>query len=114
VQPAVDDVPGERVAAVVDVRAQRIEVAVQRLRLARLAAVERAVGALEALGLAAMDLAAITPPFVDDDGSHAGFHQRLRTAHAGRPGADDDHSRGAHVVGHVGASVMMASPSSAK
>ena len=58
-----------------------------------LAAVELGVGPLEALGLAAVDLAAVAPAFVDHDRPHAGLDQRLRGAHAGRAGADDHDAR---------------------
>lgn len=89
-------VPGQGLAAVVHLGAQRIEVLVQGLGLGRFAAVQLGIGPLEAFGLAAVDLAAVAPAFVDDDGPQACGHHGLRGAHAGRPRSHDDDARDGH------------------
>ncbi len=66
VQRAVIDVPGERFRSILDVWAQHLEVPVQRLRLCRLEAVELGGFAAEILWLAAIDLPAVLPSFIDD------------------------------------------------
>ena len=82
--------PGQRVRAVVDAARQRVEVAVQGGRLAGLEAVQFLRRAAEAVGLAAVDLAAAAPTLVDHDRAQAGGDEPLGGARPGGAGADDN------------------------
>src|SRR5258708_28649655 len=88
------DIPDQCLRQIIDLALQRIKALMQRSGPLSFSAVQRFVAARKTFRLPPIDLATVTPPFIDDRRSQPRFNQRLRGAHARRPRADNHYTRG--------------------
>src|SRR5258708_12378304 len=88
------DIPDQCLRQIIDLALQRIKALMQRSGPLSFSAVQRFVAARKTFRLPPIDLATVTPPFIDDRRPQPRFNQRLRGAHARRPRADDHYTRG--------------------